>query len=79
MYLDYSLFSYSRGDNITVVLVYVDDILISGDSKTDIAALKKLLCQSFHMKDLGEPRYFLGIEIDRSNSGFFSLPEEVHN
>lgn len=68
---DYSLFSYTRGVNITGVLVYVDDILISGDSTTDITALKTLLAQSFHMKDLGAPRYFLGIKIDRPSSGFF--------
>lgn len=67
----YSLFSYTRNNNITVVLVYVDDILISGDSQGDIAALKQLLCQNFHMKDMGTPRYFLGLEIDRSNAGFF--------
>lgn len=68
---DYSLFSYTRDKYITVVLIYVDEILISGDSLTDIAALKSLLCRSFHMKDMGTPRYFLGLEIDRSNSGFF--------
>lgn len=68
---DYSLFSYTQGTNITVVLVYVDDILISGNSSDDMAELKRVLSQSFHMKDLGAPRYFLGLEIDRSNSGFF--------
>lgn len=33
--------------------------------------LKRMLSQSFHMKDLGPLHYFLGIEISRSKAGFF--------
>lgn len=68
---DYSLFSFTKGNNITVILVYVDDILISGDSDNDMTELKRVLSQNFHMRDMGTPRYFLGLEIDRSSSGFF--------
>lgn len=68
---DYSLFSFTKGNNITVILVYVDDILISGDSDSDMTELKRVLSQHFHMRDMGAPRYFLGLEIDRSSSGFF--------
>lgn len=30
-----------------------------------------MLSASFNMKDLGEVKYFLGLEIDRSEAGFF--------
>lgn len=43
----YIPFSYTRDDNIKVVLFYGDNMLISGDSTTDITVLKKLLSQTF--------------------------------
>lgn len=51
--------------------MYVDDLLIAGDSATDIAGLKSMLSKNFHMNDLGEVTYFLGLEVHRSIDGFF--------
>lgn len=68
---DYSLFVKTTKETIVLVLVYVDDFLIAGNSSHDIAALKKMLFVNFHMKDLGDVRYFLGLEIDRKAEGFF--------
>lgn len=47
-------------------MVYVDDIVITGDDSGGIASLKQFLQQQFHTKDLGRLRYFLGIEVARS-------------
>jgi len=41
---------------IIVIVIYVDDLIIVGDSDVDISNLKKLLKQKFEMKDLGELR-----------------------
>lgn len=68
---DYSLFTKADNRGITLVLVYVDDLLIAGNCLDEMAHLKKLLHTSFHMKDLGELRYFLGLEVERSHAGFF--------
>lgn len=68
---DYSLFTSIVGNTITLVLVYVDDLLISGNSQSEISKIKMLLSNSFHMKDLGDVRYFLGLEIDKTNAGYF--------
>jgi len=68
---DYSLFTKVTENTITVVLVYVDDLLICGNSEAEIKKVKDLLCKVFHMKDLGELRYFLGLEIYRSDEGIF--------
>ncbi len=51
---------------IVVIVIYVDDFIITRDSDADIFDLKKLLKQKFEMKDLGKLRYFLGIEIIQS-------------
>ncbi|XP_009776535.2 uncharacterized mitochondrial protein AtMg00810-like [Nicotiana sylvestris] len=52
-----------------MVLIYVDDMLITGDSLKLIEETKSHLQQSFKMKDLGELKYFLGIEFARSKQG----------
>jgi hypothetical protein len=48
---------------IVVIVIYVDDLIIIGDSDIDIFDLKKLLNQKFKMKDLGKLYYFLNIEV----------------
>lgn len=68
---DYSLFKLSGKESITLVLAYVDDLLIAGNSSYDIDILKKMLSAKFHMNDLGELRYFLGLEVERTSAGFF--------
>ena len=45
------------------LLLYVDDILIAFKSKDEIKKLKTQLNQEFEMKDLGEAKKILGIEI----------------
>lgn len=67
----YSMYSRVENEVITLVLIYVDDILISGNYQETIADLKTVLSSHFHLKDLGPVNYFLGLEIDRSNAGFF--------
>lgn len=68
---DYSLFTRVTQTTIVVTLVYVDDLLIEGNSSAAISWPKTMLSENFHMKDLGEVRYFLGLEISRSPNGFF--------
>lgn len=55
----------------TFVLVYVDDILVTGSDITTIGLLKQFLRAQFHLKDLGHPKYFLGIEVARAQSDIY--------
>ncbi|KAK1418428.1 hypothetical protein QVD17_27572 [Tagetes erecta] len=66
---DHSLFIKNSGSNIVVALVYVDDIIITGDSLNEINAVKQLLNSKFMIKDLGLLKYFLGIEVIRTDEG----------
>jgi len=52
-----------------VILVYVDDLLITGTSEKMIIEAKDSLHHKFKLKDLGELRFFLGIEVLRSPKG----------
>lgn len=67
--LDYSLFTKHDRKQIVVLLIYVDDLLISRNSDRLIDELQHVLQSSFRMKDLGELWYFLGIQIARSEKG----------
>lgn len=60
---DYSLLFKKTGDFISIVTVYVDDILITGNHPTELTDLKAFLHSEFKIKDLGLIHYFLGMEI----------------
>lgn len=66
---DYSLFTKGSGTSFVALLVYVDDILITGPSPSSITVLKEYLHSHFKLKDLGPARYFLGLEIALSQQG----------
>ena len=66
---DYSLFTHTQGSSFTVLLGYVDDILLAGNNPTCVDNLKKLLDAKFGLKDLGSLRYFLGLEVARTDAG----------
>ena len=51
------------------LIVYVDDIVITGNDHDCIQKLTPHLFNHFQTKDLGKLKYFLGIEIVQSNSG----------
>ncbi|RVW65710.1 Retrovirus-related Pol polyprotein from transposon TNT 1-94 [Vitis vinifera] len=67
---DHSVFYHhnSLGQCIYLV-VYVDDIVITGSDQDGIQKLKQHLFTHFQTKDLGELKYFLGIKIAQSSSG----------
>ena len=54
-----------------VVLVYIDDLLITGSHLSLIQQLQQQLHTILHMKNLGSLRYFLGLEVARSEKGIF--------
>lgn len=70
-YSDYSLLTDTRGQVQVNVLVYVDDLIISGNNSNAICVFKRYLNTCFKMKDLGTLKYFLGIEVAWSPVGFF--------
>nr|GEZ64682.1 hypothetical protein [Tanacetum cinerariifolium] len=58
----------ASGSNITFLILYVDDILIMGNSIPMLQSVKTYLGRCFDMKDLGEAAYILGIKIYRDRS-----------
>ena len=68
---DHTMFIKYHNSKITILIVYVDDIVVIGDNHEEMARLKKYLATQFEIKDLGKLRYFLGIEVARSEKGIF--------
>jgi hypothetical protein len=66
---DHTVFYRHKGSCITILVAYVDDILIIGDDVEEIKSLKEGLGRAFEVKDFGPLRYFFGIEIARSSKG----------
>lgn len=68
---DTSLFIYNTGNAIMFALVYVDDILLTGNNSTTVKNIISKLQSQFSLKTLGSVTYFLGFETTRG-------PNEIH-
>ena len=68
---DHSLYVRENENGIVIICIYVDDLIVGGNNEAETEHVKTLLKQEFDMKDLGELRYFLGIEIVRTEEGIW--------
>jgi hypothetical protein len=67
---DHTMFlKQSPSGKKAILIVYVDDIVLTGDHEEEIKRLKSLLAKEFEIKDLGNLKYFLGMEVARSKKG----------
>ncbi|WP_353805846.1 reverse transcriptase domain-containing protein, partial [Acinetobacter baumannii] len=68
---DTSLFTRHSTHGTVILLVYVDDIIITGSTAALIQDVTRTMHTTFKMKDLGPLHYFLGMEVSRTDSGLF--------
>jgi len=68
---DTSLFVRYVGTSITILLVYVDDIIVTGNNDSVTSTLIKSLNASFSLKDWGTLHHFLGIDVQSTSDGLF--------
>ena len=73
---DPALFVHTSSRGQTLLPLYVDDMIITGDDPQYIAFVKARLSEQFLMSDLGSLRYFLGIEVSSSPEGFYLSQEK---
>ena len=67
--LDVSLFTRVFASSSIYILIYVDDIIVTGNSQKKIDDIVSNLNTLFAQKDMGPLRYFLGIEVTKIDSG----------
>ncbi|PNX91753.1 hypothetical protein L195_g047887, partial [Trifolium pratense] len=68
---DTSLFFLKEKNHVTFILIYVDDILVTGSNSEFLCKFIKQLNVPFALKDLGSLHYFLGIEVSRDEGGMY--------
>ena len=73
---DNSLYMKKGIHGTVFILVYVDDMLITGDNSEEINRIVHKLDQNFAIKDLGELKKFLGIQVIRKTNGELILSQQ---
>ncbi|GKV40995.1 hypothetical protein SLEP1_g48578 [Rubroshorea leprosula] len=68
---DSSLFIYNKGSIVIFFLVYVDDIIVTGNNISFITSLIQTMEHRFSLKEPSDLSYFLGIEAVSVNDGLF--------
>lgn len=78
---DPNLYFLNQAGHILILMLFVDDLLITGSSPTQIQDMKALLAKKYKMKDLGAVKKYLGVEFDRTQSGglFLHLTNYTHD
>nr|GEX14744.1 putative ribonuclease H-like domain-containing protein [Tanacetum cinerariifolium] len=66
---NHTLFLKRKGKLITCLIIYVNDMISTGNDEEEITRLRTNLFKEFEMKDLGRLKYFLGIEVLRYLKG----------
>ena len=63
---------FRRSDHgITLLLLYVDHMIITGNDVQGIQDFKRFLGQHSEMKDLSPLSYFLSLEVSSSSDGYY--------
>jgi hypothetical protein len=60
---DCNVYMLRTTNSLTILVLYVDDILITGSSASTIVVVKDILHDRFSMMDMGPLQFFLGLEI----------------
>ena len=69
-HVDHTMFyKHSVDGKIFILIMYVDDIIFTGDDIDEMEKLKSVLANEFEVKDLDFLRYFLGMEVARTTQG----------
>ena len=68
---DHTLFLRHQQGRVTALIIYVDDMVVTGNDTIEMDRLQKQLATEFEMKDLGTLKYFLGIEVARGSEGIY--------
>eukprot|EP00253_Pinus_taeda_P018829 PITA_18829 len=66
---DLNVYMLREHDSLLILVLYVDDLLITGNSTSAIATIKRALHDMFLMTDMGPLHLFLGLEISQDATG----------
>ena len=73
---DPTLYIKATNGNVLIFVLYVDDLIFTGNDKTLIGEFKEAMKSEFEMTDLGLFKYFLSIEVKQMHDGIFISQEK---
>jgi hypothetical protein len=77
--VDNCIYVKFKGNDFTIVVLYVDDILLASSDKNMLYETKSFLSSNFDMKDLGDASYVMGTEIHRDRTkGVLGLSQKSY-
>ena len=76
---DTSLFLRRVRTDLLLVLIYVDDIIITGNDSRAVTRLIQELGREFSLKDIGPLHYFLGVECHTPSGLFLSQQKYIRD
>ena len=66
-----TLYIKAANENVLIFVLYVDDLIFTGNEHSLIGEFKEAMKNEFEMTDLGLLKYFLGIEVKHIHDGIF--------
>ena len=73
---DPCLYTKFEGNCVTVILIWVDDLIIAASNDDVLCAIKETLKNKFKMKDIGQLSWFLGIEFNFDSDGTIKMSQK---
>ena len=65
------MFVYHHGSTTIILLLYADHVILTGSSSSVAHKFIYVISRQFTMKDLGDPHYFLGVQVVRTPTAIF--------
>lgn len=73
---DPTIYIRKEGTDLLILVLYVDDLILTGSSSSMIQSVQQQLMEQFDMTDLGLLHYFLGLQVHQSSDGIFIYQEK---
>jgi hypothetical protein len=70
-YYDPNVYTKKVGIHLIILVLYVDDLILTGNDSKLLNHVKTSLKKKFEMSDLGFLHYFLGLHVLQTNEGIF--------
>lgn len=70
------MFVFAQGSSLIYLLIYVDDMIMTGNDALLMSHIIEFLGTQFKIKNLGSLSYFLGIQVTQTTMGLFMSQEK---
>lgn len=73
---DHTVYIQRQEGDLLILVLYVDDLILTGSSSSMIRSVQRALMEQFEMTDLGLLHFFLGLQVIQSSDGISIFQEK---